>query len=313
MILTVTPNPSIDYLFEAETLCWDDANRVEMPRMRAGGQGINLTRAARALGGESVALAFFGGTAGEQLKAMLGAEGTPIIDVPMEADTRVFFGVRETSTGRSMLVNARGAVLTTADRQRLLRRVEQACRELRPTWVVCSGSVPRGIGDDLYAEIADMAHAHGLRFVVDCDGPQLSNTVARGCDLIAPNQHEAERLSELPIPSAESALHAARVLRGVAAEVFVKLGSGGAVATSRAGTWLAKGPQLRSGSAVGAGDAFLAAVLVSKEKGAPLEEALRSAVAAGTAVLKSRGSDLLTRSDYDETLREVQLTQVTAS
>jgi 6-phosphofructokinase 2 len=70
---------------------------------------------------------------------------------------------------------------------------------------------------------------------------------------------------------------------------------------------------MQSGSAVGAGDAFLAALLVAKEKGAPLEEALQSAVAAGTAVLKSRGSDLITRSDYDETLREVQLTQVNAS
>src|SRR5688572_33222436 len=98
MILTITPNPSIDYLFEAETLCWDDANRVEMPRRRAGGQGINLTRAARVLGGESVALAFFGGSAGHDLKAMLHDEGTPFIDVPIEADTRVFFGVRETST-----------------------------------------------------------------------------------------------------------------------------------------------------------------------------------------------------------------------
>jgi 1-phosphofructokinase family hexose kinase len=313
MILTITPNPSIDYLFEAETLCWDDANRVEMPRRRAGGQGINLTRAARVLGGESIALAFFGGDSGEQLKSMLRAEGTPLIDVPIEAETRVFFGVRETATGRSMLVNARGAILAQRDRMRLLVRVQQACEELKPEWVVCSGSVPRGIGDDLYAEIADMVHAHGLRFVVDCDGAQLTNAVAKGCDLIAPNHHEAERLSYLSIPAANEAVTAANALRAVAAEVYVKLGAGGAVAASRAGTWIAHGPQLQSGSAVGAGDAFLAALLVAKEKGAPLEEALRSAVAAGTAVLKSRGSDLITRSDYDETLREVQLTQVNAS
>ena len=126
MILTITPNPSIDYLFEADRLQWDDANRVEMPRVRAGGQGINLTRAARALGGESVALAFFGGDSGSQLKALLAAEGTEFIDVPIAADTRVFFGVRETSTGRSMLVNARGPVLAATDRTRLVSRVRQA-------------------------------------------------------------------------------------------------------------------------------------------------------------------------------------------
>jgi 1-phosphofructokinase family hexose kinase len=313
MILTITPNPSIDYLFEADKLQWDDANRVEMPRVRAGGQGINLTRAARVLGGDSVALAFFGGNSGEQLKAMLKAEGTPFIDVPIAAETRVFFGVRETTTGRSMLVNARGAILGNADRTRMLERVRQACVELRPAWVVCSGSVPRGVGDDVYAEIADIAHAHGLRFVADCDGVQLTNAVGKGCDIIAPNQHEAERLSYLSIPNAGEAVKAANALRSVAAEVCVKLGPDGAIISTREGTWLARGPRLQSGSAVGAGDAFLAALLVAKEKGAPPEEALRSAVAAGTAVLKSRGSDLLTHSDYAEMLRAVQVTAITAS
>ena len=313
LILTVTPNPSIDYLFEAETLCWDDANRVEMPRCRAGGQGINLTRAAGVLGGDSVALAFLGGRAGQQLKDMLAADGTACIDIPIAAETRVFFGVREGSTGRSMLVNPRGAVLAASDEHALLDSVMRACRERHPRWVVCCGSVPRGLSEDLYAQIGAIAHAHGARFVADCDGPQLSHAVARGCDLLAPNQHEAERLVGAEIPSMEAAAEAAQSLRDVADEVFVKMGAAGAVATSRAGTWLARGPRLPSGSAVGAGDAFLAAALVAKQNGAPLAEALRAAVAAGTAVLRSRGGDLLTRSDYEVLLREVEVAQLSAT
>jgi 6-phosphofructokinase 2 len=312
VILTITPNPSVDYLFEAETLCWDDANRVEMPRRRTGGQGINLTRAARVLGGESIALGLFGGSAGADLKAALQTEGTPVIDVPIDADTRVFFGVRETATGRSMLVNARGPILTASDRARLLAAAAQACAEHNPTWVVCSGSVPRGLGDDLYAHIADIAHAHNARFIADCDGQQLANAVKRGCDLIAPNQHEAERLTYMSVPDADAAAVAARALGSLAPEVFLKLGHLGAIAAVGGEMWLAQGPQLRSGSAVGAGDAFLAALLVSKENGAPPKEALQSAVAAGTAVLLSRGSDLLTRNDYESVLREVQVRTVNA-
>jgi 1-phosphofructokinase family hexose kinase len=307
MILTITPNPSIDYLFEAETLCWDDANRVEMPRRRAGGQGINLTRAARVLGGESVALAFFGGSAGHDLKAMLHDEGTPFIDVPIEADTRVFFGVRETSTGRSMLVNARGPILAETDGANLVQAIERACLEHKPAWVVCSGSVPRGLGDDLYARIADVARAQHASFVADCDGVQLARAVNKGCALIVPNKHEAERLSYLSISDATTAIKAAQSLRSVAPEVYVKLGAEGAVVVSETGSWFAHGPRMVAGSAVGAGDAFLAALLVAKENGALQEEALQSAVAAGTAVLLSRGSDLLTRSDYQAVLREVQL------
>jgi 1-phosphofructokinase family hexose kinase len=299
MILTITPNPSIDYLFEVETLCWDDANRVEMPRKRAGGQGINLTRAARVLGGESVAIGLFGGAAGNDLKSMLAEEGTPFIDVAIQADTRVFFGVRETASGRSMLVNPRGPILNDDDRQRLLRAVEATCTQHNPAWIVCSGSVPRGLGTDLYARIAQIAHGCSARFIADCDGEALANAVNAGCDLIAPNRHEAERLTYTSIGTQQQAMDAARSLRSVAETVLLKLGEGGAIATSKDGCWIARGPALPSGSAVGAGDAFLAAALVAKENGAPLEEALRSAVAAGTAVLLSRGSDLLTRSDYE--------------
>ena len=310
MILTVTPNPSIDYLFEAETLCWDDANRVEMPRKRAGGQGINLTRAARELGGESVAIGLFGGVSGAELKGMLQSEDTPVIDVAIEGDTRVFFGVRETSSGRSMLVNPRGPVLTAEISEQLLDVVRRALVELQPAWVVCTGSIPRGLGTDLYARTAKIAKENGIKFVADCDGEALTKAANAGCDLLAPNHHEAERLTYTSITNESGAVTAATSLLSLAPAVLLKLSGKGALLATREGKWIAQGPQLKTGSAVGAGDAFLAAFLVAQEKGALPEEALRSAVAAGTAVLMSRGSDLLTRADYEETLRAVTVTAV---
>ena len=310
MILTVTPNPSVDYLFEAETLCWDDANRVEMPRRRAGGQGINLTRAARVLGGRSTAIALFGGPAGAELKTMLMAESTPFIDVPIDADSRVFFGVRETGSGRSMLVNPRGPILSETDAARLLGVVEKSCVQLQPRWLVCSGSIPRGLGNDLYARIGAIAHQHNINFVADCDGQALTLAVRSGCDVITPNKHEAERLTSASICSFTDALRAVEKLQAIAPCVLLKLGAEGAIAADRSGIWSARGPVMQSGSAVGAGDTFLAAFLVAKENGALLGEALRSAVAAGTAVLQSRGTDLLTGNDYEAMLHSVTVTPV---
>lgn len=307
MILTVTPNPSIDYLFEAETLCWDDANRVEMPRKRAGGQGINLTRAANALGGESIAIGLFGGVSGDELKAMLANENTPVVDVAIRGDTRVFFGVRETSSGRSMLVNPRGPVLNAEDAAGLLKVIEEQIRKLGPNWLVCSGSIPRGLGNDLYARCAKLAKEQNIKFIADCDGEALTNAANAGCDLLAPNQHEAERLTYTSINSEADAVRAANALRTLAPTILLKLGSKGALLSTTDGCWIAKGPLMNTGSAVGAGDAFLAAFLVAQEKGALPEEALRSAVAAGTAVLLSRGSDLITRSDHEALLREVSV------
>lgn len=311
MILTVTPNPSIDLLYEADRLVWDDANRVEAPRRRAGGQGVNLTRAARALGGESTALAFFGGIAGNELKQLLDDDGTPYIDVPIQHDTRVFVAVRETSTGRSMLVNPRGPELTEDDRANLLEAVEAACAQLKPKWVICSGSVPRGLGNDLYAYIGRVARAQNAKFVADCDGDALIRAMDAGCELLCPNKHEAERLTYLPVTSVQEAALAAESLLRAAARVVIKLGENGAVYHDGKTCLHAKGRTVNSGSAVGAGDAFLAAFIVAEQNGAPAHEALRHAVAAGGAVLLSQGNDLINKFDFDSILNDVVVTPVT--
>lgn len=308
MILSITPNPSIDLLHEAEALVWDDANRVDEPRVRAGGQGINLTRAVRALGGESIALAFFGGRAGDELRALLEEDATPYLAVPIAAETRRFVAIRETSTGRSLLINSRGPDLSEDDRVALLHAAEQALRDTRPQWVVCSGSIPRGVGNDLYAVLSRSAHAHDARFVADCDGEGLERAVQAGCDLLAPNQHEAARLMAQPIVSVQDAAEAARSLRSAAPRVLIKLGDQGAVLADARGCWHARADALAHGSAVGAGDAFLGGFLVAEKDGAPPYEALRRAVAAGTAVLACNGAALLDHAAYHELLKQVVVT-----
>ena len=100
----------------------DDANRLDAPRRRAGGQGINVVRAARALGVEARAVAPLGGEVGRELAGMLAAEGTPLRAVPIEGETRVFVGVREGATGRSLLLNPRGPRLGPADAERRCAR-----------------------------------------------------------------------------------------------------------------------------------------------------------------------------------------------
>jgi 1-phosphofructokinase len=310
MILTVTPNPSIDLLYEADHLVWDDANRVEMPRRRAGGQGVNLTRAARTLGGDSVAIALVGGRAGAELTSLLDADRTSYIAVPIPAETRVFVAVRESSSGRSLLVNPRGPVLTEDDRTHLLEETEAACAKLEPEWVVCSGSVPRGLGNDLYASVSRLAHTHSAQFVADCDGEALECATKSGCDLLAPNQHEAARMLGSSVVTVQDAAKAARSLLDAAPRVLIKLGENGAVMATRDGCWHARGREVRRGSAVGAGDAFLAAFLIADGDGALSPEALCRAVAAGSAVLMSAGTTLLSRRDYEAMLAEVVVTPI---
>lgn len=316
MILTVTPNPSIDLLFTADRLVWDDANRVESPRRRPGGQGINLARAARALGGESRALAMLGGSAGTELRELLEADGQDLDVVPIEGETRVFVGVREGASRRSLLLNSRGPTVTAADAQRLVRDIDASVAQHRPRWLACSGSLPPGMPDDVYARVASIARAHRARFVVDCDGPALLHAARTGCDVLSPNAPEAERLLGLDggtITDERAAAGAALEMRarfGVRV-AFVTLGVAGAIGADAGGAWHAAAPEPDRGeSAVGAGDAFLAAALLALDRGGDAESAVRAGVAAGSAVLRSTGAELLARADYDDLLKKTNARRI---
>jgi 1-phosphofructokinase family hexose kinase len=329
MILTLTPNPSLDLLFTAERLVWDDANRIPMPRRRPGGQGINLVRAARSLIPDAAVLAIapLGGPVGGELGGMLAAEGTPLRAVTIDRETRVFVGVRESETGRALLLNPRGPMWGDGDQERLMAAVEEALEDAgsstgagagqRSTgWLACCGSLPPGLPTDFYARAGLLARRHGFRVVADCDGPALAEAAAV-CHLLVPNAHEASRLSGEPVTDAASACRAGRkLLRRDVELVAITLGADGAVAISPQGSWrcLPRIPEdlaagLAGGSAVGAGDAFLAALLLALDRRGPAAEsvpaALARAVAAGTATLLSRGADLIRREDVDRVARHV--------
>ncbi|HET9984042.1 MAG TPA: hexose kinase [Longimicrobiales bacterium] len=307
MIVTLTPNPSLDLLFEAEELRWDDANRLAPPRRRAGGQGINVARAARVLGGRSIAVAPLGGATGLELRSMLEGEGTGLRAVPIRGETRVFVGVREHATGRSLLLNPRGPEISPEERVLLLGEVSAALSEERPAWIACCGSLPPGLEPAFYAAVGELAREHGAAFVPDCDGEALRLAAERGCDLLVPNAHEASRLLGRDVADVEAAGDAAAALRSFAPIVAVTLGEGGAVCATAGERWHAAAPRHVGGSAVGAGDAFLAAFLLARCAGAEAPEALRAAVAAGTAVLLGRGADLLRREDLEAVSRAVTL------
>jgi 1-phosphofructokinase/6-phosphofructokinase 2 len=299
MILTVTPNPSLDLLFTADRLVWDDANRLADPRRRPGGQGINVARAVRVLGGDALAVALLGGCTGDEIRATLRAEGTPLRAVPASAETRLFIGVHQQTDGRSLLLNARGAERTLEEAENLLEETARAVRETSPSWVAGCGSLPPGFPDDFYVLLAAVAHAAGARFVADCDGPAL-RAAAPQCDLLVPNRHEAARLLGLDeLPDVDDAARAAQVLIGLARTPLaaITMGEEGAVIAWPEGVAHAQPPRIPGASAVGAGDAFLARLLMGQEAREAPSASLAGAAAAGAAVLCGQGVALLVAAD----------------
>ena len=145
----------------------------------------------------------------------------------------------------------------------------------------------------------------------DCDGEALSAAV-EVADLLVPNGMEAARLVGRAVEGPADAAAAARELVARGPErVVITLGEQGAVSARATGVWWARveAPpdvtrSIAGGSAVGAGDAFLAGLLLAEGRATGDPAAgLAAGVAAGTAVLLSRG-DALVRAEDARALRE---------
>ena len=88
---------------------------------------------------------------------------------------------------------------------------------------------------------------------------------------------------------------------------LITLGSEGALLATKDGRWHARGPRVPVVSTVGSGDAFLAGLVSALDRGKDWPEALRDAVAAGTANTLSAGGGKFELQEFEEIRMRVQV------
>lgn len=300
MIVTLTPNPSLDRTLEVEHLREGAVNRAGRSRVEAGGKGVNVARALLAHGEAVRAVLPLGGPEGDHLHALLAGLDLDVRTVPIAAATRTNVTLAE-ADGTVTKVNAPGPSLQPGELEALVTATTDALAGA--TWLAACGSLPTDAPDDLYARLVARAHEAGVRVAVDTSGAPLEAVVAAGPDLVKPNGEELATLVDRPLPRLGDVVAAAAELRqrGVGA-VLVSLGRHGAVLVDAHGATSAATPAVTARSDVGAGDAALAGFLAGGGAG---PDALRRAVAFGAAAVRLPGTAMPTPHDVD--LGEVRL------
>ncbi|GAA1008518.1 1-phosphofructokinase [Streptomyces thermogriseus] len=294
MIVTVTPNPSLDRTYEIPSLERGGIVRATGERMDPGGKGVNVSRAVAAAGRRTVAVLPLGGAPGALVADLLHAQGIEVAPVPVAGATRSNIALAETD-GVLTKINAPGPELSAQEQEALLETVRRQSRGA--DWIACCGSLPRGLAPSWYADLVARAHDGGARIALDTSGPALLEALREGPDVVKPNAEELAEAVGRPLLTVGDAVKAAEELRGLGARtVLASLGADGQLLVDGDGAWYGSAPVDVVRSNVGAGDSSLAGFLIAGGAG---PEALALAVAHAAAAVRLPGSVMPTPADLN--------------
>lgn len=280
MIYTVTLNPSLDYNVKVEHLKAGVVNRTESEVLLPGGKGINVSLALHKLGVDSTALGVVAGFTGEEIVRLVKERGVHADFVYAGAGfSRINVKVHH---GEETEINGRGPQVGKEELASLYWRFDMFGEG---DVLVLSGSVPAGLSDTVYMDIAKYMKEKGVRVVVDATGKLLANTLPYRPFLIKPNHYELGELFGVTVKDREEVAFYARRLREQGARnVLVSMAGDGAVLAAEDGEeFFCAAPQGEVVNSVGSGDAAVAGFLAGYLAKGDYREALRLGVAAGSA------------------------------
>ncbi len=269
------------------------------PRFEPGGGGVNVCRAVKKLGGESLLLYPVGGLTGKRLQKLLDLEGLTHRPFPIEGLIRESLVILEGSTGRQYRFGMPGPEFQEQEWEQFLTALSAV--DPAPAYLVASGSLPPGVPADFYARVARVGKERGAKVIIDVAGQALELALKEGVYLIKPNVREFRQLVGKDVKDeAQIKVEARKMIGNGRCELLViSLGAAGALMVTEEVTERILAPTVPIVSKVGAGDSMVAGIVLSLARGRSLRESVLFGVAAGAAAVMTPGTQLCRREDAE--------------
>ena len=222
MVYTITFNPALDYVMKTEKLVSGQVNRSSSEYLVAGGKGINVSVVLSNLDIENTALGFVAGFTGDEIEKLLNEQKIRTDFVKLEkGNSRINVKIKaETETE----LNAKGPEINEKDIEKLFEKLEKVNEN---DFIVLSGSVPKGVDENIYCKIAEKVKA---RLVVDAEKRLLLETLKFKPFLVKPNHIELGEMFDAVINTPDDAIKYAKKLVEMGAEnVLVSMAEKGGV------------------------------------------------------------------------------------
>ena len=304
-IITITLNPAVDKTYVVHGLVPEHKLRCGNPVIEAGGGGINVSKGLKELGLSSEAVFFAGGRNGSHLVEMLQRDQIDCKTIPIEGETRESLIIIDDSTKKEYRIVVEGPSIPLLK----FREIVQLIEVEKPEFVIASGSLPKGLPEDVYAILARTVKTTGSKLVLDTSGTALKGALTEGVYMIKPNLRELSSLTGAKSLAEDQVVQTARSLigDGKAEVIVVSMSSAGAVLVTRDTHQHVPSPSVEQRSTVGAGDSMVSGMVWALQQKKSLPEMLCWGIACGSAATMNRDTTLFRKADAEKlfaTIRE---------
>jgi 1-phosphofructokinase family hexose kinase len=309
MIITVTLNAAIDKTLAVPNFRLGRRHRAVEQTAMAGGKGVNVARALRALGQPVIATGVAGGPTGTRIVEHLTEEGILNDFVRIREESRTSTAVVDPTSGDQTEINEHGPHVSDQELDLFVDKLLYLAKGA----AVCvfAGSLPRGVDAGLYGRMVDEMRRLGVTTVLDSEGEPLLVATRRGPDVVSPNELEAEGLVGHEFSDEDDRRRALGEMVEMGAREGIITLADGCLAVLGEGSersfHRATLEPLEPVSSVGSGDALLAGFVAARYSGHDPQHCLRFAVACGAESTQHFGAGVLEQREVERLLPEVHV------
>lgn len=306
IIYTCTLNPAIDLFVDVNELKPFVVNRTQTEDYIANGKAINISFLLKRMGIDNTALGFLGGFTGAFIQEELENQGIRTDFIEIDGITRVNTFIR--AKDKEYKVVNKGPEIPGNKVEELLKKINDISSG---SILFVSGSVPKGVEEDIYVEIAKICKQNDLKLILDISSKKMLDCLTYQPYLIKPNEEELAHFFEKNHALTEDEIIqlGEKLLEKGSRSVLISLGEKGSIFLSGEEKIKVNSPRGTVVNTACAGDALLGAFVGKQILGTSLEEALSFASAVGASTAFTSGlSDL---SDVEPLMKQIKIQKIT--
>ncbi|WP_165005815.1 MULTISPECIES: 1-phosphofructokinase family hexose kinase [unclassified Enterococcus] len=315
MIITITMNPSIDFIYFTKQFRLGTMTRFDAPVRYVGGKGVNCGRTSSLLGSTVVLTGFLGGHFGQIIQEMLMKEQRFVLNfLPIEEESRGAVTIMHDQGTQTELVEA-GPKIDHAQIKRLMTDIKHLYEKNKVSVITINGSVNNSdplVYVDLLAYIREKIDP-SIPILMDISGKHLEAVLrSNGYKpfFIKPNLQEfSEIIQQRITKKSEIIAHLQnnQLFEGIDI-IMVSCGAGGAVVKADGKIWDIRIPEIKIINTTGSGDATVGGFAYALEQEYSLTETLQCAMACGMSNTQQSEVGVVVPSDVKRFMKKITIT-----